>query len=200
MIFKCTMVHLFLSSLSTRLIIILISETWVALVFVQMITVCFCLIRSIALSLLQQVCASIEKWAVIPMIQTFLYNDRPQGKVMFSQVSVCPQSASWLFGHWSSLLRRGWYATYWNAFLLFKNVCSNIICAKIKYIYYAVQACEHIECSVSGLGWGSGRCRIAQGPWQWRQSQTWAHQSIIWQRFCQELHENERKKLTEASL
>ena len=53
---------------------------------------------------------------------------RPQAKVMFSQASVshsvlnwpsfCSQLASWLLGHCSSLLRRGWYAPYWNAFLL----------------------------------------------------------------------------------
>ena len=42
---------------------------------------------------------------------------RPQGKVMFSQVSVCPQSASWIFAHCSVLLRSGRYASYWNAFL-----------------------------------------------------------------------------------
>ena len=42
---------------------------------------------------------------------------RPQGKVMFSQVSVCPQSASWTLAHCSALLRCGRYASYWNAFL-----------------------------------------------------------------------------------
>ena len=31
-------------------------------------------------------------------------NYRPQGKVIFSQVSVCPQSASWLLVHCSTLL------------------------------------------------------------------------------------------------
>ena len=31
---------------------------------------------------------------------------RPEGKVMFSQVFVCPQSASWLLVHCSSLLPR----------------------------------------------------------------------------------------------
>ena len=36
---------------------------------------------------------------------------------MFSHVSVCQQSASWILGHCSALLRRGWYASYWNAFL-----------------------------------------------------------------------------------
>ena len=49
-----------------------------------------------------------------------------KGKVMFSQVSVCRQSATWLLGHRPSLLRRGrsasyWrsrYASYWNTFLL----------------------------------------------------------------------------------
>ena len=43
---------------------------------------------------------------------------RPQKKVMFSQVSVCPQSASWLLVHCLALSRRGRYASYWNAFLL----------------------------------------------------------------------------------
>ena len=32
--------------------------------------------------------------------------------------SFCSQSASWLLGNCSSLLRRGQYASYWNAFLL----------------------------------------------------------------------------------
>ena len=41
-------------------------------------------------------------------------NYRVKGKVMFSQVSVCPQSASWIL----ALLRRGRYASSWNAFLL----------------------------------------------------------------------------------
>ena len=36
---------------------------------------------------------------------------------MFSQVSICPQSASWILVHCSALLRRGQYASYWNAFL-----------------------------------------------------------------------------------
>ena len=44
-----------------------------------------------------------------------LITDR-KGKVMFSQVFVCPQSASWLFIHCSALLRLGQYASYWNAF------------------------------------------------------------------------------------
>ena len=42
---------------------------------------------------------------------------RPKGKVMFSQVSVCSQSASRMLVHCSALLRRGRYASYWNAFL-----------------------------------------------------------------------------------
>ena len=37
---------------------------------------------------------------------------------MFSWMSVCPQLASWLIGHYSFLLRCGRYASYWNAFLL----------------------------------------------------------------------------------
>ena len=32
-------------------------------------------------------------------------------------MSVCSQSASWLLGYCSSLLLRGWYASYWNAVL-----------------------------------------------------------------------------------
>ena len=42
---------------------------------------------------------------------------RPQGKVMFSQVSVCPQSTSWILVHYSALLQCGRYASYWNDFL-----------------------------------------------------------------------------------
>ena len=34
---------------------------------------------------------------------------------------VCPQSALWLLVHCSSLLRRGRYASYWNAFLFKSN-------------------------------------------------------------------------------
>ena len=37
---------------------------------------------------------------------------------MFSQLSVCPQSASWILVHCSALLQHGQYASYWNAFLL----------------------------------------------------------------------------------
>ena len=37
---------------------------------------------------------------------------------MFSQMSVCPQSASWIMVHCSALLQRGRYASYWNALLL----------------------------------------------------------------------------------
>ena len=44
-----------------------------------------------------------------------IFTDR-KGKVMFSQVSVCPRSASWLLVHCSAL-RRGRYASYSNAFL-----------------------------------------------------------------------------------
>ena len=47
---------------------------------------------------------------------TYIYG--PQDKVMFSQVSVCPQSASWILVHCSAMLRRGRYTSYWNAFLL----------------------------------------------------------------------------------
>ena len=36
---------------------------------------------------------------------------------MFSQVSVCAQSASSILVHCSALLRRGRYTSYWNAFL-----------------------------------------------------------------------------------
>ena len=34
---------------------------------------------------------------------------------MFSQVSVCPQSASWIPAHCSALLKCGRYASYWNS-------------------------------------------------------------------------------------
>ena len=40
-----------------------------------------------------------------------------KGKVIFSQVFVCPQSASSLIDHCSSLLRHGRYASTWNTFL-----------------------------------------------------------------------------------
>ena len=36
-----------------------------------------------------------------------------------SQVSACPQSASWLLVHCLDLLQCGRYASYWNAFLFF---------------------------------------------------------------------------------
>ena len=54
---------------------------------------------------------------------------RLQGKVMFPQVSVCPQSASWIQVHCSALLQRGRYASYWNAFLLhiLRKMCLKII-------------------------------------------------------------------------
>ena len=45
------------------------------------------------------------------------YYYRAEGKVMFSQLSVCPQSASWILVHCSTLLQCGRYAFYWNAFL-----------------------------------------------------------------------------------
>ena len=46
-----------------------------------------------------------------------------QGKVMFS-----PQLVWWLLGHCSSLLQRGRYASYWNAFLfVIKIVNANYI-------------------------------------------------------------------------
>ena len=47
-----------------------------------------------------------------------VYSYWPQGKVMFSNVSVCPQSASWILVHCSALLWPGRYASYSNAFLL----------------------------------------------------------------------------------
>ena len=53
---------------------------------------------------------------VEPLRCKWFYIYRPQGKVMFSHVFVCPQSASWLLGHWSSLLWQGRYVCYWNAF------------------------------------------------------------------------------------
>ena len=34
---------------------------------------------------------------------------------MFSQVSICPQSASWILAHCSALLKCGRYASYWNS-------------------------------------------------------------------------------------
>ena len=76
---------------------------------------------------------------------------------MFSQVPVCPQSASWLLGHCSSLLWRGRYASYWNAFLLppatklgqgniFRSVCQQF-------------------CPQGGHAWllGGGMCGCTRG-------------------------------------
>ena len=56
--------------------------------------------------------ASIFLQLLVPLFST----DR-KGKVMFSQVFVCPQSASWILVHCLAFLRRGRYASYWNAFL-----------------------------------------------------------------------------------
>ena len=61
------------------------------------------------------------KWQRIHLVTVLQWAPtfyRPQGKVMFSQASVCPQSASWLLGHCSSFLQRGRYASYWSAFWL----------------------------------------------------------------------------------
>ena len=55
-----------------------------------------------------------------------------KGKVIFSQVFVCPQSASWLLDHCSSLLQRGRYASYWNAFLFGKGFTKNIASCHVK--------------------------------------------------------------------
>ena len=54
-----------------------------------------------------------------------VFTDR-KGKVMFSQVFVCPQSASLLLVHCWSLLWRGRYASYWNAFL-FHRQCAKYL-------------------------------------------------------------------------
>ena len=70
----------------------------------------------------------IQNFYSNPVIQ-FLLNSccyRPQGKVMFSQVSVCPQSASWRLVHYLTLLQRGRYASYWNAVLFL--YCFSIFC------------------------------------------------------------------------
>ena len=62
----------------------------------------------------------------------------PKGKVMFSQVSVCPQSASWLIVHCSALLRRGRYASYWNAFLYY-FVCTQYFVFNFERINFSCQ-------------------------------------------------------------
>ena len=49
-----------------------------------------------------------------PIIENYY---RPQGKVMFSQASVCPQSVSWLFGHCV-------VGTHPSGMLLFSNLLS----------------------------------------------------------------------------
>ena len=43
---------------------------------------------------------------------------RPQMKVMFSEMSVCPQAGTWILVCCFGSLRRGRYASYWNAFLV----------------------------------------------------------------------------------
>ena len=62
----------------------------------------------------------------------------PKGKVMFSQVSVCPQSASWLIVHCSALLRRGRCASYWNAFLYY-FVCTQYFVFNFERINFSCQ-------------------------------------------------------------
>ena len=108
---------------------------------------CYCLVfvfiskhplmrRNHGLQWLSQTYCDLDLWrsTIFLRYKDFRTNHfyRPQGKVMFSRVSVCPQSASRLPVHCSALpnckyllmrpfLRRGWYASYWKVFLVTKN-------------------------------------------------------------------------------
>ena len=86
-------------------------------------------------------------------------------KAMFSQVSVCPQSASRILVHCSALLQRDRYASYWNAFLFFllshKHflftlyfLCclhSHFSGAPQKLIYLRHNSCNHLCSSTKQL-------------------------------------------------
>ena len=84
---------------------------------------------------------------------------RPQGKVMFSQLSVCPQSASWTLAHCSTLLR-GRYASYWNAFLFVFLILNST--AKTKLAILAFLYCGEIMKNSSG-GFLARDCRPSRG-------------------------------------
>ena len=74
-------------------------------------------LRSLASVLLEARGKKTIVWKVLQI------TDR-KGKVMFSQVSVCLQSASWLLAHCSTL-RHGRYASYWNAFCILFSLRRN---------------------------------------------------------------------------
>ena len=76
----------------------------------------------------------------------------PKGKVMFSQVSVCPQSASWLIVHCSALLRRGRYASYWNAFLCY-FVCTQYFVYNFERINFSCQMHRFPEKAITYRKW-----------------------------------------------
>ena len=78
---------------------------------------------------------------------TIFITDR-KGKVMFSQVFVCPQSASWLLIHCLALLRRGQYASYWNAFLFFMqpSLCFLDISQPLMYLWSSYKILVHLSC------------------------------------------------------
>ena len=56
-----------------------------------------------------------------------IINTDRKGKVMFSQMFVCSQSASWPLGYCSSLLLHIWYISYWNAFLFYRQRSFKVI-------------------------------------------------------------------------
>ena len=60
-----------------------------------------------------------------------LFTDR-KGNVMFLQVFVCSQSASWLLVHCLFLLLYGQYVSYWNAFF-FKHIFWTSVMQKFKF-------------------------------------------------------------------
>ena len=70
---------------------------------------------------------------------TIFITDR-KGKVMFSQVFVCPQSASWLLIHCLALLRRGQFASYW------KHLCVYGPATRFWFIFRVTPAlqCHHV--------------------------------------------------------
>ena len=60
-----------------------------------------------------------------------LFTDR-KGNVIFLQVFVCSQSASWLLVHCLFLLLYGQYVSYWNAFF-FKHIFWTSVMQKFKF-------------------------------------------------------------------
>ena len=76
---------------------------------------------------------------------------------MFSQVTVCPESASWILVHDSSL-RRDRYASYWNAFLLFNASFGDLFFFLIKTNWGFIPVLELLV--TSSLGFKARRGRL----------------------------------------